>query len=156
MRANLSGSWAAACFLAVGLAGAQHPDLSGSWTMNPARSDYGPLPVPEKLTQRIEHADPALRIVSTQSGRGGQVTSEVKYSTDGRESVHRIMGNEARSTAKWSGGTLLIDTRFTAQGADVLLSDKWNLSADGRSLTVLRHIRSPQGDMDIRFVLEKQ
>ncbi len=124
--------------------------------MNPARSDYGPLPVPEKLTQRIEHADPALKIVSTQSGRGGQVTSEVKYTTDGKETAYRIMGNDARSTAKWSGSTLLIDTRFTVQGSEVVLSDKWNLSADGRSLTVLRHIRSAQGDMDIRFVLEKQ
>jgi hypothetical protein len=154
--ACLRSAWVFACLASGGITAAQPPNLTGTWKMNPARSDYGPLPAPEKLTQKMEHQDPSLKITTVQGGRSGDLTSETVYSTDGRETVNKVMGAEARSTARWTGRVLHVETRLQVQGHEIQFSDRWDLSADGRSLTVARHIRSPQGEMDIKFVLEKQ
>jgi hypothetical protein len=43
--------------LAVALAAAP-PNFSGSWTMNAAKSDFGPMPAPIRASSKIEHQDP--------------------------------------------------------------------------------------------------
>jgi hypothetical protein len=38
----------------------------------------------------------------------------------------------------------------------VTITEKWSLSGDGKSLTILRHFATSQGEMDNKLVLEKQ
>ena len=40
--------------------------------------------------------------------------------------------------------------------AEVTIKDKWDLSADGKTLTMSRHWSSSMGEMDQKMVLEKQ
>jgi hypothetical protein len=51
---------------------------------------------------------------------------------------------------------LAIAGKAQFNGADVTLNDRWSLSADGKTLTIQRHVTSPMGETDRKIVLEKQ
>jgi hypothetical protein len=142
---------------ACGLAQAHaKSNFSGSWKLNVGKSDFGAMPAPDSRTDKIAYDDPVLTDSFTQSGQMGEVTAEMKYSTDGKETTNSIRGNEIKSTAKWEGDDLVIDGKTAFNGADVTLKDRWSLSADGKTLTIQRHVNSPMGETDQKIVLEKQ
>ncbi len=150
----LCGALAAAAF---GLVGAQaKPNFSGTWKVNVAKSDFGAIPAPDSRTDKIVHEDPDLKDTMTQSGQMGEVTAELKYSTDGKETTNAIRGNEVKSTAKWDGDELTIAGKGSFNGSDVTLNDRWSLSADGKTLTIVRHVAGAMGETDQKIVLEKQ
>jgi hypothetical protein len=132
------------------------PNFTGDWKLNVSKSEFGPLPAPNSRTDKIKHDDPALKITTTQSGQNGDVTFDLSYTTDGKESTNEIRGNPMKSTSKWDGDTLLIETKASFGGNDITLADKWTVSADGKVLTINRHIVSPMGELDQKTVLEKQ
>ena len=146
---------ALACCFAIPQATAA-PDFSGSWKMNAAKSDYGPLPAPDKYEQTIDHKDPVLKIAAVQVGQQGEMKSDLTYSSDGKENTNKMRGNDVKTTGKWDGDTLTFNTKLDFQGAEITLADKWTLSADGKTLTIDRHINSPQGELDQKIVFEKQ
>lgn len=158
MRSFASRTFSVALLAAAfGLAGAQaKPNFSGEWKLNVSKSDFGAMPAPDSRTDKIAHADPELKDTTTQSGQMGEVTAELKYSTDGKETTNSIRGNEIKSTAKWEGDELAIAGRGSFQGADITLNDRWSLSADNKTLTIMRHVTSPMGETDQKIVLEKQ
>jgi hypothetical protein len=132
------------------------PDFSGEWKMNPERSNYGSVPKPEKMVRKIVHEDPDLRILSTQSGPRGDLTSELKLVTDGKEQILRMGNVEVKCTARWDGATLRIDSRRPFQTGEVVTQEKWTLSDGGKTLTIATHIVAPRGETDITAVFEKQ
>jgi hypothetical protein len=142
---------------AFGLLQAQaKPNFSGSWKLNTGKSDFGAMPAPDSRSDTIAHEDPDLKDSYTQNGQMGETTAEMKYSTDGKETTNSIRGNEIKSTAKWDGDDLVIDGKAQFNGADVTLKDRWSLSADGKTLTIQRHVNSPVGETDQKIVLEKR
>lgn len=132
------------------------PNLSGEWKMNPAKSDFGQVPGPEKMVRKIEHNDPNLKITTTQSGPQGEQTIETSYTTDGKESVNKYRAGEAKSTAKWVGEDLQIDTKREVQGMGITQKEIWSLSPDGKVMTVNNHINTPQGEFAIKIAFDKQ
>ena len=132
------------------------PNFSGEWKLDTAKSQFAPLPAPEKRTDKIAHADPDLKVKTTQSGPNGDVTFDLKYATDGSETTNELRGNPMKSTSKWDGETLVINTKASFGGNDITLADKWSVSGDGKVLTINRHIASPQGELDQTMVFEKQ
>jgi hypothetical protein len=150
----LCGALAVASF---GLVSAQaKPNFSGTWKANIAKSDFGALPAPDSRTDKIVHEDPDLKDTMTVVGQMGESTADLKYSTDGKESTNTVRGNEIKSTAKWDGDELTIAGKGSFNGADLTLNDRWSLSADGKTLTITRHLASPAGETDQKIVLEKQ
>jgi hypothetical protein len=145
--------WAA--LLVAGQAQAK-PNFSGEWKLNTSRSDFGPMPAPATRTDKITHADPSLKVTTTQSGPSGEATFDLKYTTDGGESTNEFRGNPMKSTTSWDGDTLLINTKGSFAGNEIKLADKWSLSGDGKVLTINRRITSPQGELDQTIVLEKR
>jgi len=149
----------AATLLAVAFGSLQaqaKPNFSGTWKLNTAKSDFGAMPAPDSRTDKITHEDPDIKDSTTQSNQMGEVSAELKYSTDGKETTNIVRGNEVKSTAKWDGDELAIDSKAQFNGADVTLKDRWSLSADGKTITILRHVNSPMGETDQKIVLEKQ
>jgi len=148
---------AALLAIACGLLQAQaKPNFSGNWKLNTAKSDFGAMPAPDSRTYIITHEDPDLKDSYTQSGQMGELTAEMKYSTDGKETTNSVRGNQIKTTAKWDGDELAIAGKTQFNGADVTLSDRWSLSADGKTLTIQRHVNSPLGETNQKIVLEKQ
>ena len=143
--------------LALGLVQAQaKSDLNGTWKLNTGKSDFGPLPPPDGRTEKIVHEDPSLKVNIAQTGGTGDVTYDVVYSTDGKESVNHVGENEFKSTMKWDGDELAVDTKGSFGGTDFTSKDRWTLSADGKTLTIARHVTSAMGDADIKLVFDKQ
>ena len=144
--------------LAFGMAHAQaKPNFSGTWKVNVAKSDFGAMPAPDSRTDNIAHADPDLKLHVAQSGQMGDMTYDAVYTTDGKESTNSINGNVFKSTVKWDGDDLSVDTKGSFNGMDVTIKDRWTLSEDGKTITVQRHLASAStGETDQKIVFEKQ
>jgi hypothetical protein len=133
------------------------PNFSGEWTLVPAKSDFGMMPPPSSSVQKVTHNEPQLKVVNTQTGDQGTNTTESSYTTDGKECVNKgFMDSEMKSTAKWDGDTLVIDSKMDIQGNAITMSNRWSLSGDGKNLTVAMHFTSPMGEGDVKMVYEKK
>ena len=132
------------------------PNFSGEWKMNIAKSDFGPVPAPEILTRSIRHNDPVLDIKTHQKGAQGDVSTELHYTTDGKPSVNKVNGSDAKGTAKWQGDNLIVESVRDFQGMELKSKETWTLSDGGKTLTISNHIVVPQGEFDLKLVLEKQ
>jgi hypothetical protein len=132
------------------------PNFTGDWKLNTSKSDFGPMPAPTSMSSKITHDDPQLKTATKQSGEQGEFEIELKYTTDGKEVTNTFMDSPMKSTAKWDGAVLVIDTKANFGGNDVTIQDKWTLSEDGKVLTMNRHFSSSMGDADMKLVLEKQ
>lgn len=138
-----------AAFCALPLAAA--PNLSGTWVLNLAQSQYGQFPAPEVMTRQIQHQDPALSISTFQKGAQGQVTTELKYTTDGKPAVN----GDNKGSAHWDHDKLVIETSRDFQGTKLTSREEWTLSADGKTLTVATHLKLPNGEFEVKQAFEK-
>lgn len=143
-------------FIAASSAAFAKPDFSGRWKMDPGRSDYGQLPKPDYVLREIEHKDPDLAIKTTQRGSQGDIGTELKYTTDGKECVNQVRGTDVKGSAHWDGDNLVIEGRRKFQDAEIVTTDRWDLSSDGRTLTVTTRARTPQGEFQIKVIFDKQ
>ena len=147
---------------AVALAGTaiaadeKRPDFSGNWKMNPEKSDYGRLPKPSKFERKIEHTDPAIKLTSTFGTPNGDVVTEFKYTSDGKESTNSVRGTEVKSAAKWDGATLVINSRRPSPAGDIATAERWTLSEDGKSMLVHTTIVTPKDETKTLVFYEKQ
>jgi hypothetical protein len=144
--------------LALGLLQAQaKSDFSGTWKANIGKSDFGPAPPPDSITMKVAHEDPSLKTNIAQVGGGqGDMTYDMIYTTDGKECVNHPGGNEFKSTLKWDGDGLVVDTKGSFDGNDFTAQDHWTLADGGKTMTVQRHIATGGGDFDMKLVFEKQ
>src|SRR5260370_33792609 len=95
------------------------PNFSGEWKLNAAKSEFGPMPAPDKRTDKITHPDPSLKISTTASGAQGEMSFDLSYTTDGKESTNQLRGSPAKSTAKWDADTLGITTKAKFHDIDM-------------------------------------
>ena len=133
---------------------AAKPNFSGEWKMNPAKSNFGPVPAPTANTRSITHAEPAITIVEDQKSPMGDATMTRKYVTDGSDMTFQVNGADVKGSAKWVDSALLMVSQVDAIG--MTFNDTMTLSADGKTLTSVVRITSPQGEVEITVVFEKQ
>jgi len=131
-------------------------DFSGTWKLDTAKSDFGQLPAPDSITLKIVHQDPSLKVNLNQTGGMGDINADLTYTTDGTESVNHVGQGEARTTMKWDGDDLVLDTKGKFGDNDYTSKDRWNVSSDGKTLTITRHLASSMGETDVKEVLAKQ
>ncbi len=87
----------------------------------------------------------------------GEFEFTSNYTTDGKECTNQgFGGSESKSTLKWEGDNLIIETKGAFGDNPYTMEDKWTLSDAGKVLTVLRHFSSGMGEMDQKLVFEKQ
>lgn len=132
------------------------PNFTGNWKMNASKSDFGQFPAPSAMTQKITHEDPSLKVASKMSTDNGDFDFESVYTTDGKECTNQFGPNPVKSTLKWDGDTLIIDSKGQFGDADFTMQDKWDLADEGKTLILRRHWSSSRGEMDQKIVFEKQ
>ena len=137
-----------------------NPDFTGKWNLDASKSDFGPMPPPESIVHVIEHKEPSVKVVTTQKGAQGEVTTERQLTTDGKENVNKMRvgpaEQEVKSTTKWSGKALTTAFKLDMQGNVFDVNDSWKLSDDGKVLTIVRDIKTAQGDFTTTTVYNKQ
>jgi hypothetical protein len=133
------------------------PNLTGTWKLNIAKSDFGQVPPPDTRTEVITDNEPAIKIVASWTGGPqGDGGNTMDLDTTGKETTSQIMGNDAKNTAKWDGQALVVNTTISMQEADIAVKSTYNVSADGKTLTVAVHVTGPMGAMDMKSVYDKQ
>lgn len=136
------------------------PDLSGTWNLDVAKSDFGGAPAPDSIVHVIEHKDPNLKITSTQKSQQGELTNTRNLTTDGKENINkmRTMAGEqdVKSTSRWNGMKLANALKLDIQGSPIDINEAWELSDGGKVLSIARDIATPQGDFHQRYVFNKQ
>jgi hypothetical protein len=143
--------------VAVGLVQVQaKSDFSGTWKANMNKSDFGPMPAPDRIIEKIVHQDPSLKVNLAQTGGQGDMTYDMVYTTDGKECVNKVGDNEFKTTLKWDADDLVADTKGSFDGTDFTAKDRWTLSDGGKTLTVTRHISTAMGEFDMKLLFEKQ
>jgi len=132
------------------------PNFTGEWKMNASRSDFGQMPPPSSVIKKITHEDPSLKEVTTWIGDQGEMTIDAAYTTDGKECANKSPMGESKSTLKWDGDTLVIETKADFQGNTATITSRWTLSEDGKTLTEKDHFSSSMGEGDMTVVYDKQ
>jgi hypothetical protein len=133
------------------------PNLGGTWKLNNAKSDFGPVPAPDSRIDTIEDNEPSIKVTSVRTGGAmGSGTITTDLLTDGRETTSKIFGNDAKTTAHWEGDSLVVNVKTSIQGSDATFKNVYTLGADGKSLTIASHVSGPMGEVDLKFVFDKQ
>jgi hypothetical protein len=132
------------------------PDLSGTWKLDVAKSDFGPIPPPDSQTNVIDHKEPKLKVKSTtKGGMQGDNETEASYTTDGAESTNKMGPMEVKSIAKWDGKKLVITSKLDMQGSPLTIKATYDLSDDGKVMTVTSDIDSAMGQFVLKSVFNK-
>lgn len=144
--------------VAIGLIQAQaKTDFSGTWKLNVAKSEFGPIPPPESMIEKIAHQDPSIKAsVAATGGPQGDMNYDVAYTTDGKECVNHIGKGELKSILKWDGDDLVVDSTGSFGGNEFTSKGRWSLSSDGKTMTVTQHLSSAMGEADMKTVFDKQ
>jgi hypothetical protein len=142
-------------FLAVQAVAA--PNFTGAWRLNVSKSVYGKFPAPSSMVRTILQDGNSLSMTTLQKGQQGEVTTDLKYTIDGKPVTNTTATGESKSIARWDAGRLLIETSRTVQGADLKSAETWELSSDGKVLTIETHLTLPQqGEFVVKQVFDKQ
>lgn len=162
MRTSLLSLTALATLAASAGAQAQ-ADFSGTWKRNAEKSD--PMGGPggggggmmANATWTITQTADKITIAI----QAGEMNRTSTYTLDGKESVNPGMrGAEVKSTAKWEGASLVIESTQTMSGpnGDMTITSKEvrTLSEDGKTMTVVTTRVTPQGERTTKAVYDKQ
>ncbi|HEX8146987.1 MAG TPA: hypothetical protein VF591_07395 [Pyrinomonadaceae bacterium] len=136
--------------------GRPHPDFSGTWQIDRAKSDFGlfgdrPLAKADS-TLVVEHREPELKIRRTLSLGGREEVKEFAYYTDGRgETNQATLGvGEVKSKTRWDGDRVVCEARITRRGQggpyELEVTQRWQVSAGGKTLTNTTVIRGKVGE----------
>ena len=140
---------------ASSLMAADKPNFTGEWKLNIDKSTFGPMPPPSSQTMKIDHTDPNVVTTTDQDGAEGKSTVVIKYKTDGTETANDIRGQQAKSTGKWDGDSLVVSTKLDFQGMEIMLNNSMKLSTDGKTMNAVTKIVTPQGEFETAFLYEK-
>lgn len=145
---------AAAIVLAASAFGA--PNLTGDWKLNLQKSQYGPIPTPVEVMRKIKLDGVNLSMHTEQKTVQRDSSSDLKYTTDGKECVNKVTNGDAKGTARWEGDTLIIESSQMNGPQELKSREVWNLSSDGKTLTIQTHLTLPQGGVDVKQVFDRQ
>ncbi len=132
------------------------PNLSGTWKLNVAKSDFGPFPAPVSRIDNVEENAPVITVKTVQEDERGKHDLNLKFTTDGKEAVNSIMGREVKGTATWEGNNLVVLSKLVMDQGEVTIKSVYGLTPDGKTMNVNSHIESPMGEVDQKMVMEKQ
>jgi hypothetical protein len=134
-------------------------DFSGTWTLDAAKSDP---PAQGRGgggggggTLTIKQTGTELSITS--EGRQGPQT--MTYKLDGSESTNQVMGrggaSTAKSTAKWDGSSLVIETTRDFNGTAITTKEVRRLDSGGKEMHVETTAQTPNGEQKRKVVYTK-
>jgi hypothetical protein len=134
-----------------------HPDFSGKWTLDPAKS--GGQMMATSVTSTITQTDKAVKVEQKAETPMGPQSATLTYNLDGSPSKNSVTAQggsiDLNSTAGWKGDTLTIATTAEVQGMQLQQNDKWTLSDGGKTLTISSDISMAGQSMNRKQVFTK-
>jgi hypothetical protein len=133
-------------------------DFSGTWTLDTAKSD----PPPQGRGRGMGAASVTIKqtgneLAVTSEGRQGPQT--MTYKLDGTESTNQVMGRggaqSVKSTAKWDGSSLVIETTRDFNGMSITTKEVRRLDNGGKEMIVESTTQTPNGEQKRKTVYTK-
>src|SRR3954468_17917277 len=125
------------------------PDFTGTWTLDTAKSDPPPQGRGGGGAASMTIKQTGTELAVTSEGRQGPQT--MTYKLDGSESSNQVMGRggaqTVKSTAKWDGSNLIIETTRDFQGTPITTKEVRRLDNGGKEMVVESTTQTPQGEM---------
>ncbi len=144
---------------------AYQTNFSGTWALNESKSElgqFGGRAAPSKMTVDQKGNDVTFTRTGT-SPDGNSVSTTETITGDGKVSETTLSNaGKKSSTLKWAadGTTFTINSTISidanGQAFTVTVVENWSLSADGKTLTLDDALTTPQGDINIKAVYDKQ
>jgi len=157
MGTYTTGLRSALLVAALSLTAMAKPNLSGTWKLDVAKSEFGNMPGPASMTRVITHNDPAIAVKTTQAGPRGEFTTELKYTTDGKESVNTTRMGDVKSNVSWDGDTLVVKFKVNNPNAGELnIEERWDLESGGKSMIVKTKITGAAEAMGRKMIFTKE
>jgi hypothetical protein len=175
-----------AAFAVAGYAQGKPTDFSGTWNLDIPKSQLDVRMRVESVSMTVAQTDKELKVTTETKrpappadapqggpngpggGRGmrgfGGGDGTVAYSLDGKETIVEVDGPNGKLPIKYkgtidAGKANLSSTRsFSGPMGDVTITtkDAWTLSADGKTLTVVRDQTTPRGNSTSTMVFVKK
>jgi hypothetical protein len=142
-----------AAALSIAAAADTKPDFSGEWKLEPSKSDFGAMPTPDQVVQKIAHKDPALEFESTQVDGGSERKLAMTYRTDGTPTKGKVGENEVVSTASWDGNVLAIESKLQIPNRTLTFKERWTMAEDRKSFTIVRVVSTDLGDLTFKMLM---
>lgn len=141
----------------LGAATAQSaPNLTGTWALDAAKSNFGQLPAPQNRSDVIDHREPQLTIKRTILQDGTPASLDLKYTIDGKPHPNTTPQGQITSTLTWEGRVLVMKSQVPTDGGAAEIVDRMTLSSDGKTLTQDRTISVQGQEIKQTIVLVKQ
>jgi len=132
----------------------QTPDLSGVWQADLAKSKFAGPP-PTQYLMIVEQQGVKLTELTGSAGQRGEQRSSFTFTTDGKPAIVSYRGVPAKAQADWKDRTLALQLAM-AGAHPSSMTEKYTLSADGKTLTVDTAMSMGGRDMSQTIVLDKQ
>lgn len=118
-----------------------HPDFTGTWVLDYARSDSSSY-TPKSATYAVTQQGDSMIVDRETPGTGRTITV---YLLNGhaRKNTLRLVGTatEATSLTTWRHDSLIVNTTSMPADKPLVQRDTWTLDADGRTLRIHREAR---------------
>ncbi len=137
----------------AGWANEKKPDFTGDWELNIAKSNFGKMPKPSRMTLKSEYKGDVMHATETTYDQEGHRTVAGDWFLDGKEHPLAEFG-PGKSVTKWVGDTLVNERR--SDNGHYRQSDRLSLSKDGKVATERVHTKNPNAENNSVLVWEKR
>lgn len=147
---------------AIAMAQTAKVNFSGNWVLNEEKSNLGDNPRMGGGNFIASQEANMLSVERTRTNRDGEtVTTTMKYTLDGKESINTSPRGDSKSVASWSadGKTLNISTArtFEMNGETINMKtvEVWTLTNAG-TITVESTATTPNGERKMTMIFDKK
>ncbi len=140
-------------------------NFAGTWALNAEKSALGDNPFSQRMWAGnfvVTQEANLLTVTRTRTNQNGEsVTTTMKYTLDGKESVNTSPRGDSKSIAKWSadGKTLTIETSRTfdmnGQSMTMKSTEVWSL-IDAKTISIVNSFQGRDGEVKITVVADKK
>ena len=140
------------------------PGFSGSWVLNESKSTLGDGPRMSATSLTVTQQENLISVDLVQpSWDGGEMKRSEKYTLDGKESVNKgMMDSSVKCITTLSDNKKeikfdkTVSFEMNGEKMEMKISEVWNISDDGKTLTVKSTMSSDMGDMSTTLVYDKK
>ena len=142
---------------------ADNVDFSGKWVLNEEKSNIGESRFFSTPLLSVEQSEGSIKIDRTRTGRDGEErTTTEDLKTDGTENLTENQRGTTKTVATWAADgkslTFAATSEFERQGETMTMerTEVWTIDDTGKVLTIKSTSNSPNGEVTVTLVYDKQ
>jgi hypothetical protein len=143
---------------AQGPSAAAHPDFSGTWKLDPKKSEG--VGVPQSMTLKVSKDSKVLSFTRNATTSAGEQGSTMIVNLDGSPTKNTLVTQglsvDLILKASWDGPAFVIKTNANIGGQVLDQTDRWTLDPNGTTMHIQTTTTGANQTMSLKMTLEKQ